>query len=157
MATHHLSRPDTPPSHYISAAVLFAFFAVRVCFAVRNSAWLQCLWSSPFLLASAAIFFERSTVIDPQSEAIQREAKLFGKVRLYRKRYPFAVFAEVALRRSPEAETGDTITVGFAGPSKKFLPVRYFKTENRCSSTPAEEFALVLAREAGLPLQAETY
>jgi hypothetical protein len=154
--TRHLARPDTPVSHYVFAAVFLSFFSLESYFAARDSNWLQCLYSTPFLLASALIFVERSTVVDVSSDSILREAKLFGRITLIRRRYPIAKFSEIALRRLVE-EDSDEIAVGFAEPSGKFRAVRYFKTGSGCSSAPAEEFALELSRESNLAIQAGTH
>lgn len=109
--------------------------------------WALRIVSLLFAIAALGLLTEQETSLDAETRTVWREGRLFGRLRLWRRRHPIGEFSAVSVRRYEDPDGQITVFVELTRPSGGALAVRYFYGQ-ACSE--AHSTAVNLAQATGL-------
>jgi len=105
-----------------------------------------------FAIAALGLLTEQETYVDTATRTLWREGRLFGRFRVWRRRWSIGEFRAVSVKRCEDSDGQVTVYVELARPSGRPLAVRYFYGR-ACSE--ARRTARDLAHATGLQINEE--
>jgi hypothetical protein len=146
--TFHWHPANTPRRAFGIGAVGFAIYSWA--FHHGEAASALRIISSVLVVVALALLVELETRVDAQARSVRREARLFGRFRVWFRQYPLSSFCNVALRRRSDPDSGDTVYVGLRRRSGGFFALQYFFVGTGQICGEAHRAAHLLSNATGL-------